>query len=117
MPICCGCPNRPLCPEAAQPKVALNGRPHTPQRDAAAIGFHYDLPIAFYRSFLDRELVYSCAYFTGGVRTLNDARRAKIDYTLRKIRLAPNETLLDIGCGWGALAIRAARRFGARASE
>lgn len=107
-------PRPPAVPAAAHGTVHLNGRPHTPERDAAAVGFHYDQPVEFYRSFLDRELVYSCAYFADGVRTLDDAQLAKIDYTLRKIRLAPDETLLDIGCGWGALAIRAATHFGAR---
>jgi cyclopropane-fatty-acyl-phospholipid synthase len=107
-------PKPPAVPVAAQAKAQLNGRPHTPQRDAAAVGFHYDQPIEFYRSFLDRDLVYSCAYFADGVRALGDAQLAKIDYALRKIRLAPDETLLDIGCGWGALAIRAATQFGAR---
>lgn len=93
----------------------LRGRLHTRQRDAAAIGFHYDQPIAFYRTFLDERLVYSCAYWDDGVETLADAQVAKIDYILRKARLTPGERLLDIGCGWGALVIRAAQRFGARA--
>jgi cyclopropane-fatty-acyl-phospholipid synthase len=100
---------------AAMPQAQLSGRPHTPRRDAEAVGFHYDQPLNFYRSFLDEELVYSCAYFADGVQSLGDAQRAKIDYTLRKIRLQPGETLLDIGCGWGALVMRAAQKFGAKA--
>ncbi len=93
----------------------LNGRRHSKKRDAEAIGFHYDQPIAFYRSFLDARMVYSCGYWDDGVQTLDGAQVAKIDYTLRKVRLRPGERLLDIGCGWGALVMRAAQQFGAHA--
>ncbi|GAC1574255.1 MAG: class I SAM-dependent methyltransferase [Candidatus Elarobacter sp.] len=92
----------------------LGGRRHSKARDAAAIGFHYDQPVAFYRSFLGPELVYSCAYWDDGAITLEDAQRAKLDYVLDKVRLRTGQTFLDIGCGWGALVIRAAQR-GARA--
>lgn len=92
----------------------LRGPLHSLRRDRAAIGFHYDQPVAFYRAFLDSELVYSCAYFDE-VQTLDEAQLAKMDYTLRKLRLGSGETLLDIGCGWGALVIRSAQKFGARA--
>ncbi len=88
----------------------LRGKVHSKKRDAAAIGFHYDQPVAFYRTFLGRALVYSCAYWDSGVLTLDDAQRAKLDYVLDKLRLRPGQTLLDIGCGWGALVIRAAER-------
>jgi cyclopropane-fatty-acyl-phospholipid synthase len=93
----------------------LRGKRHSLARDRAAIGFHYDQPVEFYSSFLDRDLVYSCAYFDEGVTSLDEAQHAKIDHTLRKLRLAPGERLLDIGCGWGALVIRAAKEFGAQA--
>jgi cyclopropane-fatty-acyl-phospholipid synthase len=90
-------------------EARLRGRIHSRARDRAAVGFHYDQPLAFYQSFLDRDMVYSCAYFDEGVESLDDAQSAKLDYTLRKLRLRPGERLLDIGCGWGALAIRAAQ--------
>ncbi len=99
----------------AIPRPPLSGRPHTRHRDAAAVGYHYDQPLNFYRSFLGDEMVYSCAYFADGVTSLGDAQLAKIDHTLRKIYLRPGETLLDIGCGWGALVLRAATQFGAKA--
>lgn len=90
-------------------EAKLRGRVHSRSRDRAAIGFHYDQPISFYRSFLDREMVYSCAYWDDGVETLDGAQAAKIEYTLRKLRLTPGERLLDMGCGWGALVLHAAR--------
>jgi cyclopropane-fatty-acyl-phospholipid synthase len=103
-------------PKSAAPSLRearLRGRLHSRKRDREAIGFHYDQPIEFYRSFLDRELVYSCAYYDKGIETLDGAQSAKLDYTLRKLRLRAGERLLDIGCGWGALLVRAAQRFGA----
>jgi cyclopropane-fatty-acyl-phospholipid synthase len=95
--------------------VKLAGKRHTKKRDADAIGFHYDQPISFYKTFLDSRMVYSCGYWDDGVTTLDDAQVAKIDYILKKVRLKPGERLLDIGCGWGALVIRAAQQFGAHA--
>ncbi len=96
-------------------EARLHGGMHSRARDLAAIGFHYDQPLAFYASFLDERLVYSCAYYDEGITTVAEAQLAKIDHTLLKLRLGAHERLLDIGCGWGALVIRAAQRFGARA--
>jgi cyclopropane-fatty-acyl-phospholipid synthase len=94
---------------------ATSGKRHSKKRDAEAIGFHYDQPVAFYRSFLGQSMVYSCGYWDDGVTSLDEAQIAKIDYILRKVRLRPGERLLDIGCGWGTLVIRAAQEFGAHA--
>ncbi len=105
----------PAPPPDTLPAAHLRGRRHTRERDAAAIGFHYDQPIAFYQSFLDARMVYSCGYWDDGVTSLDEAQVAKIDHTLRKVRLTPGERVLDIGCGWGALVIRAAQQFGATA--
>ena len=79
------------------------------------IQFHYDVGDDFYRLFLDPEMQYSCAYFPEGVETLEDAQRAKLDMSCRKLRLTPEDTLLDIGCGWGGLIRHAARHYGVRA--
>lgn len=87
---------------------------HTRSRDARAIAHHYDMSNEFYSHWLDSEMVYSCAYFPEGTGSLDEAQTAKIDHILTKLMLAPRERLLDIGCGWGALAIRAAKKFGAR---
>jgi cyclopropane-fatty-acyl-phospholipid synthase len=105
----------PQPPGKTLPAAQLRGKRHSRERDAAAIGFHYDQPLGFYQSFLDERMVYSCGYWDDGVTTLAGAQTAKIDYTLRKVRLQPGERLLDIGCGWGALVIRAAQQFGAYA--
>jgi cyclopropane-fatty-acyl-phospholipid synthase len=104
----------PSLPVARIREARLRGRVHSRARDRAAIGFHYDQPVDFYATFLDRELVYSCAYWDEAVDSLDGAQSAKLDYTLRKLRLRAGERLLDIGCGWGALVIRAAQ-FGAHA--
>ncbi|HTU82082.1 MAG TPA: cyclopropane-fatty-acyl-phospholipid synthase family protein [Candidatus Acidoferrales bacterium] len=94
-------------------EASLRGRAHSRARDRQAIAFHYDLPVAFYRTFLDPELVYSCAYFDDGVETLAEAQVAKLRYLCRKLRLRAGERLLDIGCGWGSLVVEAAKSFGA----
>ena len=104
----------PAPPRDDNGRVRLAGKLHSRARDAAAIGFHYDQPTAFYRSFLGANLVYSCAYWDEGVETLDHAQEAKLDYVLDKLRVRPGQSFLDIGCGWGALVIRAAQR-GARA--
>jgi cyclopropane-fatty-acyl-phospholipid synthase len=105
----------PKTPTEGLREAKLHGPIHSRARDRAAIGFHYDQPVDFYRSFLDRDLVYSCAYYDDGIDSVDDAQSAKLDYILRKVRLRPDERLLDIGCGWGALVVRAAQRFGAHA--
>jgi cyclopropane-fatty-acyl-phospholipid synthase len=87
---------------------------HTRERDAEAIRYHYDVSNDFYAAWLDPNMVYSCAYFENGSEDLATAQIKKIDHILRKIDLRPGQRLLDIGCGWGALAIRAAQQFGAR---
>ncbi len=95
-------------------RAHLRGRRHSRARDRAAIAYHYDLPQSFYEQFLDRRLVYSCAYYRDANEPLEDAQRRKLDVICRKLRLRPGQRLLDIGCGWGSLLAHAADRYGVR---
>ena len=84
-------------------------------RDARAIAPHYDVSNEFYALFLDPLMVYTCAYYRDPDGTLEQAQADKLELVCRKLRLAPGESLLDIGCGWGSLAIWAAQHHGVRA--
>lgn len=88
---------------------------HQPQTDRADISHHYDVGNGFYRLWLDERMVYSCAYFETGDEDIHTAQRAKLDHICRKLRLAPGERFLDIGCGWGALVLHAAQHYGVSA--
>jgi cyclopropane-fatty-acyl-phospholipid synthase len=78
------------------------------------IRHHYDLSNDFYRLWLDRQMVYTCAYFPRSDSTLEDAQAAKMDLVCRKVWLRPEETVVEAGCGWGALALHMARHYGVR---
>ena len=79
------------------------------------VAHHYDLNGRLYSLFLDRDRQYSCAYFPTGTETLEEAQRAKKYHLAAKLRLdRPDLSVLDIGCGWGGLALTLAREFGAR---
>jgi cyclopropane-fatty-acyl-phospholipid synthase len=92
------------------------GPRHTPVRDAAAIHYHYDVGNSFYKLWLDKRMVYSCAYFRSAEDSLDAAQEAKLDLICRKLRLKPGERLLDIGCGWGGLIMYAAQHYGVDAT-
>ena len=89
---------------------------HTRSRDAKAIQYHYDVSNDFYALFLDREMVYSCAYFKTGDEDIHTAQAQKLDHICRKLRLEPGDRFLDIGCGWGALVRWAAKHYGVDAT-
>jgi cyclopropane-fatty-acyl-phospholipid synthase len=89
---------------------------HSKKADAEAIRHHYDVSNDFYALWLDREMVYSCAYFKSGEEDLDTAQQQKLDHICRKLRLAPGDRFLDIGCGWGALVRHAARHYGVQAT-
>ena len=91
----------------------LSGQPHSIERDRQAVRYHYDVSNNFYALWLDDRMVYSCAYFTSPADDLDTAQTNKLEYICRKLRLKPGQRLLDIGCGWGGLAIYAAQRYGA----
>ena len=101
--------------DARRGRALARGLRHSKQRDADANRFHYDTGNDFYALWLDRRMVYSCAYFAPGVRDLDAAQTAKLDHICRKLRLSPGERLLDIGCGWGALVMYAAQHYGVHA--
>ncbi len=75
---------------------------------------HYDLGTDFYKLWLDSQLVYTCAYFTDPSETLERAQVAKMDHVCRKVQLRPGDNVVEAGCGWGALAMHMAGRYGAR---
>lgn len=89
---------------------------HSRERDRKAIEYHYDVANDFYSLFLDRNMVYSCAYYQNDRDPLDAAQSQKLDHILNKLKLKAGEKFLDIGCGWGALIIRAAQKYGAVAT-
>jgi len=90
----------------------LRGKVHSLDRDRQAVTYHYDVSNDFYQLFLDSRMVYSCAYFPSPEMSLEDAQTAKLEHICRKLRLQPGQRLLDVGCGWGGLAMYAAENYG-----
>ena len=88
---------------------------HQRRPNRSNIAHHYDVSNEFYRMWLDQRMVYSCAYFQDEAQSLDDAQVAKLDHICRKLRLAPGESFLDIGCGWGGLVFHAAENYGVHA--
>jgi len=84
-------------------------------QDKNDIEFHYDRSNEFYKLMLDKNMVYSCAYFQKWDEDLDKAQENKLDLICRKLRLRPREKFLDIGCGWGSLVIWAAKNYGVEA--
>lgn len=80
------------------------------------ISYHYDLGNDFYSLWLDKSMTYSCAYFKRKDCSLEQAQDSKLEYILKKLNLAEGQRLLDIGCGWGALIIKAAKEYRVRAT-
>lgn len=90
----------------------LRGNP--PVQAVDNISHHYDIGNDFYRLWLDEEMVYTCAYYANGITSLEAAQQAKMEHVCRKLRLKPGETVVDAGCGWGALASYMARHYGVK---
>ena len=89
---------------------------HSRKIDSEAIQYHYDVSNDFYRLWLDQRMVYSCAYFKTGDEGIDSAQEQKLDHICRKLQLQPGERFLDIGCGWGALVLHAAQKYGVDAT-
>ncbi|MFE7109371.1 class I SAM-dependent methyltransferase [Streptomyces sp. NPDC057575] len=105
----------PLPPPPPPPEEVRRrpGTLHTKRRDKEAISHHYDVGNDFYELVLGPSMVYSCAYWEDD-GSLEDAQRDKLDLVCRKLALKEGDRLLDVGCGWGSMAIHAAREYGAR---
>jgi cyclopropane-fatty-acyl-phospholipid synthase len=101
-----GLPRRPSL------ELILRGERHSLERDAAAIRYHYDVGNDFFALFLDQSMTYSCAIYSRGAQTLEEAQRTKLDLVASKLDLQPGMALLDVGCGWGSFAIHAAKHYG-----
>ena len=94
----------------------LNGKRHSLERDRQAVAYHYNVSNDFYELFLDSRMVYTCAYFRKPDDSLDLAQEQKLEHICRKLRLKPGQRLLDIGCGWGGLALYAAQNYGVDAT-
>ena len=98
-------------PETTRPSW-LRRRANTLRTARENVHQHYDLGNDFYRLWLDREMLYTCAYFPTPDAALEDAQIAKMDLVCRKLRLGPGDRVIEAGCGWGALALHMARHYG-----
>jgi cyclopropane-fatty-acyl-phospholipid synthase len=100
-------------PLDSQPRDQRNtGDPDENKRN---ISYHYDVSNAFYELWLDKEMVYTCAYCTDWSNDIDQMQQDKLEMICRKLRLKPGERMLDIGCGWGAVSIYAATHYGVSA--
>lgn len=100
---------KPLVRTLSSPKLHQNKRTH----QKGYIAHHYDLGNDFYERWLDKQMLYTCAYYRSPNDTLEKAQEQKIDYVLKKLRLKKGQSLADLGCGWGTLLITAAKKYGA----
>ena len=104
---------RPPSPPKAE--MHLRGRKHTTKRDREAVRHHYDVGNDFFSLFLDDSMTYSCAIFSRGAKTLEEAQETKLELVCTKLALQRGERLLDVGCGWGSFVMHAAQRHGVEA--
>jgi cyclopropane-fatty-acyl-phospholipid synthase len=101
-----GLPKRPAI------ELIQRGQLHSAERDAAAVRYHYDVGNEFFALFLDESMTYSCAIFSRGAQTLEEAQHTKLDLIAQKLALKEGMRVLDVGCGWGSFAMHAAREYG-----
>jgi cyclopropane-fatty-acyl-phospholipid synthase len=103
-----------LAPLPSPPAAELRprGRRHSVGRDARSVRHHYDVSNEYFALFLDESMTYSCAIFSRGATTLEEAQDVKRELVCTKLALREGERVLDVGCGWGAFAIHAAQRHG-----
>ncbi len=103
-----------LPPRRPAAELRPSGRRHSRERDARAVRHHYDVSNEFFELFLGPTMVYSCAIFSRGAGSLEEAQEEKLDTVARKLALSEGERVLDVGCGWGGFPLWAATRYGAR---
>ncbi len=103
-----------LPPRRPDSELRPSGRRHSKERDARAVRHHYDVSNEFFSLFLDDSMTYSCAVFSLGAKTLEEAQEEKLEMVCRKLALGEGERVLDVGCGWGSFPLWAATRHGAR---
>ena len=101
-------------PKIPASELRPRGKRHSIGRDKRAVRHHYDVSNEFFALYLDSSMTYSCAVFSGGAASLEEAQEAKLELVCQKLALAPGERVLDVGCGWGSFAIHAASRHDAR---
>ena len=88
------------------------GRRHSIARDKRAVTHHYDVSNDFFELFLGDSMTYSCAVWSRGAETLEEAQETKLELVCTKLGLQEGERVLDVGCGWGSFAVHAAKRHG-----
>ena len=101
-----------LPPPVPETELRPSGRRHAKERDARAVRHHYDVSNEFFALFLDESMTYSCAVWSRGATTLEEAQDAKCELICAKLGLREGERVLDVGCGWGSFPIHAAARHG-----
>jgi cyclopropane-fatty-acyl-phospholipid synthase len=99
-------------PRTPSAELRPRGRRHSRGRDRRAVTHHYDLSNEFFALILGQSMTYSCAIFSRGARTLEEAQRTKLELVCAKLGLVPGERVLDVGCGWGSFALHAAGEHG-----
>jgi cyclopropane-fatty-acyl-phospholipid synthase len=100
-------------PPRPDAELRPSGRRHSKERDARAVRHHYDVSNEFFELFLGETMVYSCAIFSRGARTLKEAQEEKLETVARKLELKEGDRVLDVGCGWGGFPLWAATKHGA----
>src|SRR3954451_4096217 len=101
-------------PRRPDSELVPRGTRHSKERDSRAVRHHYDVSNEFFALFLDESMTYSCAIFSRGAKTLEEAQETKLELVCTHVGLAAGERVLDIGSRWGSFAIHAAKRYGVK---